>query len=93
MKNEIEPFKLIKINKNNKNIQIADQIQEMIEKGELKLGAKLPSERNLAQIVGINRATLREAIRILEQRGLIKTDTGRGAYIIEVSPLIVSENK
>jgi len=92
MNDNIDPFASIKINKSNLNIQIADQIQEMIEAKTIKLGAKLPSERSLAVKLGVNRATLRESIRILEQRGLLKTDTGKGAYISFVSSTIVTES-
>lgn len=92
MDNESKIFKTIKVIKNNINIQIADQIQEMIEKKQLQTGSKLPSERSLAAILGINRATLREAIRILEERGLLKTDIGRGAYISHIESSNITES-
>ena len=92
MNDNIDPFESIKINKSNLNIQIANQIQEMVETKQIKSGTKLPSERNLAIKLGVNRATLRESIRILEQRGLIKTDTGKGAYISFVSPTVVADS-
>src|SRR3989304_8775028 len=92
MDNKDKIFKTIKVIKNNINIQIADQIQEMIEKKQLQTGSKLPSERSLAAILGINRATLREAIRILEERGLLKTDIGKGAYISYIESSMVTES-
>lgn len=92
MSDENKIFKSIKVIKNNINNQIADQIQELIEKKQLQAGSKLPSERSLASILGINRATLREAIRILEVRGLLTTDIGRGAYISYIKPSIVTES-
>ena len=76
MGNEVKIFKNIKV----------------IEKKQLQAGSKLPSERSLAAILGINRATLREAIRILEERGLLKTDIGKGAYISYIKLSIVTES-
>lgn len=56
---------------------LADLLREKILKGELPEGADLPTERDLGERAGLSRATVREALRILEGEGLIATRTGR----------------
>jgi len=62
---------------------IVQQIQEAILLGSLKDGDKLPNERKLREIFGVSRGTLREALRTLEQKGLIgiKTGASGGAFV------------
>lgn len=55
---------------------IARQIREEISQGRLKPGAKLPAERTLAAELGVSRNTLREAVRSLEQAGLVQLRKG-----------------
>jgi GntR family transcriptional repressor for pyruvate dehydrogenase complex len=55
---------------------IARQIREEISQGRLKPGAKLPAERALAAELGVSRNTLREAVRSLEQAGLVHLRKG-----------------
>jgi GntR family transcriptional repressor for pyruvate dehydrogenase complex len=64
--------------------EIAAQIREHIAAGTLQVGSKLPSERALAEQFGASRNTLREALRSLEQAGLIRLHTGvQGGAIIQ----------
>jgi GntR family transcriptional repressor for pyruvate dehydrogenase complex len=62
--------------------QIVEQVQLLIEKGRLKHGDQLPPERELASIFKVSRHTVREAIRILEQKKILKSRPGSGTYII-----------
>ena len=55
---------------------VVEQIQEAILKGNLKAGHKLPPERELREMFKTSRGTLREALRVLEQKGLITIKTG-----------------
>jgi len=73
---------------------VIKQIVNLIKNNELKPGDKLPSERELAEKLSIGRASLREAFRVLESRGLIKSRPGRGRFIREIKKdaLIDSEN-
>ncbi len=61
--------------------QIADQIGELIAKGEYAPGARLPSERDLAQQLGVSRASVREALIALEIDGLIDIRVGMGVFV------------
>ena len=55
---------------------VVDQIQEAILGGTLKPGDMLPPERELTETFAISRGTLREALRVLEQKGLIEIRLG-----------------
>lgn len=56
---------------------LADLLRERILGGELPEGAGLPTERDLGGQAGVSRASVREALRILEGEGLISTRVGR----------------
>jgi GntR family transcriptional regulator, transcriptional repressor for pyruvate dehydrogenase complex len=57
---------------------VVAQIEEAILAGRIQTGQTLPSERELKQTFGISRGTLREALRVLEQKGLIEIRLGVG---------------
>jgi GntR family transcriptional repressor for pyruvate dehydrogenase complex len=54
----------------------------MISSGDLARGARLPSQRELSTNFGVSRASVREALLILEMAGIIKTEPGRGTYVL-----------
>ena len=66
---------------------LADSLREQILTGKLRVGAVLPNERELSVQAGLSRASVREALRILEVEGLIATRTGRngGSEVIRPS--------
>ena len=55
------------------------QIEERILDGRLKAGDHLPSERDLAQLLGVSRPSLRESLRVLEALGVVDIRRGGGA--------------
>lgn len=57
-------------------------LRAAIEKGELEVGARLPSEAAMASRYGVSRSVIREALRSCETLGLTKTQTGRGTFVI-----------
>ena len=63
-------------------VQLADLLQGMIERGELAAGSPLPSESYLQQEHGLARGTVRAAVRLLRERGLVATMPQRGTYVL-----------
>jgi phosphonate utilization transcriptional regulator len=62
---------------------VQTEIERMILSGELGAGAKLP-EAALAAQLGVSRGPLREAFRMLEQAGLVRTEKNRGVFVREL---------
>lgn len=58
--------------------QVVAQIEAKILEGELRVGAKLPSERDLVEALGVSRSSVREALRALEAMGIIDAQGGSG---------------
>ena len=86
---------LFRVAKQNRIFEdVVDQIQEAIIQGHLKVGDRLPAERELKAMLQTSRSTLREALRVLEQKGLIeiKLGTGGGAVVKAVSSDLVAES-
>ena len=63
--------------------QIAEQIEKRILSGELRKGDRLPPERDLAEQFHASRTAVREAMKILAQKGLVEMRPGRGTIIID----------
>lgn len=61
--------------------QIVQQIEELILKGELSEGSQLPAERDLAKQFGVSRTAVREAIKALQEKGLVDAFPGRGTFV------------
>ena len=62
-------------------VQVADRIAAQIESGELAPGSRLPAERDLAAELGVSYDSVRRAMEVLRERGLITTVHGRGTYV------------
>ena len=58
---------------------IAQQLEKEIQ--GLPEGTRLPSERDMAQKYGVSRNVLREAVRLLSEKGLLNSQPGRGIYV------------
>ena len=63
--------------------QVSKQIQDMISSGRFKPGDKLPSQKELEEMMGVSRPTLREAISRLISSGAIEARQGQGYYVKE----------
>jgi len=61
--------------------KIADQLRSYIAQGDFKAGSRLPPERDLTQLLGVSRPSLREALIALEIDGDIEIKMGSGVYV------------
>jgi GntR family transcriptional repressor for pyruvate dehydrogenase complex len=61
--------------------EIREYIREMIRKGDLREGDKLPAERKLSQKFLVSRNSVREAIRALAEMGIVESRHGDGTYV------------
>jgi GntR family transcriptional regulator len=61
----------------------AEALEEAIEAGTYRPGSRLPSEEELAEQLAVSRPTLRESLRLLEERGMISRRHGRGTFVRE----------
>src|SRR5271163_5013045 len=64
--------------------EVARQIERLILK-KLRPGDKLPSERELAEVLSVSRSSIRDAIRSLELAGMVEPRQGAGTIVREVS--------
>ena len=62
--------------------QVLRDLSGRIEKGELKPGDRLPTERELMALYGVSRTVVREAVSSLRSTGRIATQQGRGAWVL-----------
>jgi len=60
---------------------IAQELQTRLQRGDWAQRGKLPGQRQLAESLGVSRASLREAITMLEGLGLLRSEPGRGVFI------------
>ncbi len=61
-------------------VSIADLLQQQIESGEVQDGERLPSQHEMAKQYGVSLTTLRSAVDLLEQRGLVRSAHGLGTF-------------
>lgn len=66
---------------NKSYMKVIDYIKKQIRNGELNIGGKLPAERELSEILGISRNSVREAIRTLDIMGVISSQQGAGNFL------------
>jgi len=60
---------------------VVTQIEQLIISGVLRSGQKLPSERELAELMDVSRPKIRDAIKVLEERGLLIVKHGDGTFV------------
>ena len=61
--------------------QVFDQIKDMIRSGTYCAGDQLPSEKELMERMGVSRVTVRQALRLLADAGIIETRKGKGSIV------------
>lgn len=60
---------------------VFDQLREAIYRGELKIGERLPAERELAELMAVSRSSVRKAITRLQEMGYVENRPGQGTYV------------
>lgn len=71
--------------------EIVNQIKELISRGELNPGQKIPSERELASFLGVSRPSVREAIMVLEAMGFLESRQGGGTYVRSLADVSMAD--
>jgi GntR family transcriptional regulator, transcriptional repressor for pyruvate dehydrogenase complex len=71
--------------------EAVDQIAEKVKAGDLHVGDRLPSERDLAAQMRISRPTLREAVKVLAEAGLLEVRRGQSGGIFVAAELVPRE--
>ena len=69
---------------------VVEHLQSLILRGDLKSGERLPAQRDLAEKLGVSRPSLREALTVLETKGLVTVRPGSGVFVarpVERGPL------
>ena len=62
-------------------IQISERLRRSIQAGQLRVGDRLPTEKQLSEQFRVNRHTLRQAIALLRQDGILRVERGRGTFV------------
>lgn len=62
---------------------LAVELEKLILSGQLPVGGRIPPERELAELWGLSRSSVRDALKQLELRGLIERRPGRGTLVVE----------
>lgn len=76
------------IQKNKASELVAEQIIKQINSGELVPGNQLPSQRELSELLGVGRSSVREAINALAVMGYLEVSQGKGTFIRSSVPVI-----
>lgn len=77
-------FKALNSEKNGTTAEeVVTRLREMIHRGELNSGDRLPPERDLAKMLGVSRPTLRAGIRSLSTVGILQSRQGAGTFVAE----------
>lgn len=83
------PF--VKIQTEKLSQSVVRQIEQLILRGVLRPGERLPSERELSERLGVSRPSLRDAVADLQERGLLVSRAGAGIYVADVLGSAFSE--
>jgi len=76
-------FKPVQQKSENVSQKVVRELKSAIAEGKVKPGDKLPPERTLAEMLGVSRNSLREALRLLKAFGLVTIKHGQGVFVAE----------
>src|SRR5262245_5652536 len=67
-------------------LQVAHAVEEALRAGRLRIGDRLPAERELALDIGVSRTTVTGAYQELQARGILRGHVGRGTMVVGMPP-------
>ncbi|MCM0649993.1 GntR family transcriptional regulator [Clostridium swellfunianum] len=79
----MDKLNVIPKEKEFKFLTVYNQLFKMINEGNFPEGSRLPSEPDLSKLLGVSRTTLRQALSLLQDDGVVKNIRGKGNYIIK----------
>lgn len=79
------PMDVAPLSSTRRTEEVFEQLRERILSGGLPAGSRLPNERELSGALGVNRASLREALKRLEYLELVEVRHGQGTFVRDVS--------
>ncbi len=82
----VQPAEKPEVPRESTSFAIARRLEQLILDGTLKPGKRIPSERQLAERLGVSRTIMREALKELRGRGLIQTRQGQGSTVVGLVP-------
>jgi len=77
----VESLNVQKVSREGLYEQVVQQVQELIVAKHLRTGDRLPPERELCEQFGVSRTVIREATKVLAQRGMLIIEPGRGTFV------------
>lgn len=80
-------YQVEKVDKRLLGTQIEDELMKFIQDEPVEIGQKLPNEFELAEMFGVGRSTVREAVKGLVSKGILEVRRGAGTYVISTSSL------
>src|SRR5260370_19482344 len=70
-----------RISRRSVSSEVVDHLEQRVLNGDIPEGNRLPSEKDLGVSFGVSRNMIREALKTLEERGLVRIENGKGAYV------------
>ncbi|WP_167383591.1 FadR/GntR family transcriptional regulator [Bordetella genomosp. 12] len=77
------PFSMLPIKRTDIFQEVCQQLENLLNSGQLQVGDKLPSERELSESFGVSRSSIRQALKVFEAAGRIETRVGSGTFLVE----------
>ncbi|GFZ33390.1 putative transcriptional regulator, GntR family [Clostridium zeae] len=79
----MDQFSIVEKEKELKFVAVYNRLFKMINEGTFPEGSRLPSEPDLSKLLGVSRTTLRQALALLQDDGIVKNIRGKGNFIIK----------
>ncbi|AKQ55731.1 GntR family transcriptional regulator [Bordetella hinzii] len=77
------PFSMLPIKRTDIFQEVCQQLENLLNSGQLQVGDRLPSERELSESFLVSRSSIRQALKVFEAAGRIETRVGSGTFLVE----------